>query len=302
VPATAVVHTWEELTEWLVKNGGPAVLKTDGSFGGRGVRVVRTFAEARRAWQALSVQPSLGLAIKRAVVNRDMNHVVPCISRARPVVNVQAFVSGQDANCTVACWKGTILASITACVLETLDPQGPASVIRLVENREISAAVELIVRELRLSGLIGVDFLLDSHGTGNAHLIEMNPRASQIGHLQLGRGRDVPGALRAVLSGEPPRRAARVTESETIALFPQEWLRDPTSSFLRTAYHDVPWEEPDLVRLAIHEPMVQRVWSGLSRRVRQTRARIATGLSANRVPDVGPAKPRGGTVRRGKLA
>ena len=41
--------------------------------------------------------------------------------------------------------------------------------------------------------------------------------------------------LRAVLSGEPLRRTVPVTERDVIALFPQEWRRDSTSAFLRTA-------------------------------------------------------------------
>ena len=37
---------------------------------------------------------------------------------------------------------------------------------------------------------------------------------------------------------------ARAPEHEYVALFPQEWQRDPSSKFLATAFHDVPWEDP----------------------------------------------------------
>jgi predicted ATP-grasp superfamily ATP-dependent carboligase len=90
-----------------------------------------------------------------------MNYPVPSLWRIRPVVNAQAFVWGRDANCTVACWQGTVLASITVSVLETVGTLGPASVIRVIDDREISAAAEAIVRHLRLSGLIGLDFILE---------------------------------------------------------------------------------------------------------------------------------------------
>ncbi|HYX01270.1 MAG TPA: hypothetical protein VE963_04220, partial [Reyranella sp.] len=36
-------------------------------------------------------------------------------------------------------------------------------------------------------------------------------------------------------------------EVSTIALFPQECWRDPTSSFLQLAYHDVPRRSPDFI-------------------------------------------------------
>ena len=44
-----------------------------------------------------------------------------------------------------------------------------------------------------------------------------------------------------------------MTEKDTIALFPQEWLRDPASTFLTSAYHDVPWEEPELLRACVSQ-------------------------------------------------
>ena len=272
-PTMVVVRTREELRTWLRERPFPAVLKTDESYGGRGVRIVGSPTEADHAWRALSTPPSPARAIKRAFVNRDMNYIVPCLRRTRPVVNAQTFVSGRDANCTVACWKGTILGSVTAVVLETVGMLGPASVIRLIENREIAAAVEVIVGRLKLSGLIGLDFILEER-TGHAHLIELNPRATQICHLSLGTGRDLLGPLRAVLSGEPLRRTVPVTERDVIALFPQEWLRDSTSAFLRTAYHDVPWDEPDLLRRCLTETIEVRAWARLSHAARITRRGI----------------------------
>jgi hypothetical protein len=268
-PATSIVRTREELRKWLSGSSFPVVLKTDESYGGRGVRIVDSFTDADRARRALRTPPSLRRAIKRAIVNRDMNYIMPCLCRTRPVVNVQAFVSGQDANCTVACWKGAVLASVTVSVLQTVDSLGPASVIRLVENREISTAAEMIIRRLKLSGLIGLDFILEQE-TGEAYLIEVNPRATQICHLQLGAGHDLLGPLRASISGHSPRQAVPITDNDVIALFPQEWARDSTSGFLGTAYHDVPWDEPDLLRRCMTETIEFRTWSRLS-----TAARVA---------------------------
>jgi hypothetical protein len=118
---------------------------------------------------------------------------------------------------------------------------------------------------LNLSGLHGFDFMLEEQ-TGNAYLIEMNPRATQVGHLALGQGRDIPAALYAVLSGKVVQPAPKVTENATIALFPQEWMRDPASAFLRSAYHDIPWEEPELVRDCVSNRRKQSAWYSRSDR------------------------------------
>jgi len=185
--------------------------------------------------------------------------VWPSLLRKRYVVNAQAFVAGPEATSAVACWKGSVLASLHFEVLKKQDAGGPSTVLRLMESAEMSAAAEKMVRRLELSGLHGFDFMLEEQ-TGNPYLIEINPRATQVGHLTLGPGRDLPAALYAAVTGEVIQTAPKVTEKDTIALFPQEWIRNPASAFLRSSYHDVPWEEPDLVRLGIRRRGNQTAW------------------------------------------
>ena len=271
VPVTSVVRNSQELDTWIERNGLPAVLKSDGTSGGRGVALVHTSEEATRALHRLSAPPSVARAVKRAVVNHDANYLLPCVRRTRQVVSAQAFVAGQDANRTVACWKGRVLASVTVMVVHTVEAQGPASVVKVIDDCEIKDAIEKIVSRLGLSGIVGFDFVVEDR-TGEPYLIEMNPRATQTGHLRLGAGRDLPASLHAVLSGEPLREVPSVTTSDTIAYFPQEWSRDADSRFLSTAYHDVPWEEPNLVRRCIVEVRGLNSWSGFlaNARVKKT--------------------------------
>jgi hypothetical protein len=216
--------------------------------------VVHTLEEAERAFRDLQAPPLLARAAKRALVDQDKSLVWASLLRHRSVVNAQVFVPGREASSTVACSKGAVLASLHFEVVNKRSSAGPSSVIRLIENAEMSAAAEKMVRRLGLSGIHGFDFMLEEH-TGNAHLIEINPRATQVGHLALGAGHDLPAALFSAVSGEPLRPAPKVTENDTITLFPQEWMRDPASPFLSSGYHDVPWEEPELLRAC-----VRRIW------------------------------------------
>jgi hypothetical protein len=251
VPKTEVIANADDLKRWVGRMGFPTVLKANGTCGGEGVRVVDTLEEANRAFRKLQAPPLFVRAAKRAVVNHDKTLLWPALRRRRFVVNAQEYVVGREATSTVACWRGSVLASLHFEVLNKRDSAaGPSSVVRLIENAEMSAAAEKMVRRLNLSGLHGFDFMLEAH-TGNAYLIEINPRATQVGHLALGPGRDLPAALYAALSGAPIHAAPKVTENDTIALFPQEWLRDPESAYLRTAYHDVPWEERELLRACV---------------------------------------------------
>jgi len=259
-PKTEVIANLQDLRNSVVRVGFPMVLKADGTSGGEGVRVVQTMDEAERAFRALQAPPLLARAAKRAFMDRDKTLVWPSLLRHRSIVNAQAFVAGREATSTVACWKGNVLASLHFEVVNKRDAAGPSSVLRAIENAEMLTAAVKMVRRLQLSGIHGFDFMLESH-TGNAYLIEINPRSTQVGHLPLGPGRDLPAALYSVLSGDPLRAAPQVTEKDTITLFPQEWLRDPASPFLTSGYHDVPWEEPELLRACIRKRWKQKIRS-----------------------------------------
>jgi biotin carboxylase len=135
--------------------------------------------------------------------------------------------------------------------LKNLYPRGPASVLRLINNEEMGTTAARLVKRLRLSGIFGFDFRLDTQ-TGQAHFIEMNARPTQISHLAMGTGLNLPVALHAMLFGQPIPPTEPVTKKDIVVLFPQEWNRDPASEFLTSGgYHDIPWQEPGLIKLTV---------------------------------------------------
>jgi hypothetical protein len=105
----------------------------------------------------------------------------------------------------------------------------------------------------------GFDYMLEAN-TGNAYMIEINPRSTQVGHLTLGPGHDLPAALYSAITNQIQQPAPKLTDQTTIALFPQEWLRDPESPYLTSAYHDVPWQESALVRACVQLRRKQKGW------------------------------------------
>src|ERR1700749_391620 len=115
---------------------------------------------------------------------------------------------------------------------------------------------ERVWGRMGLSGVCGIDCMCEA-STGNAYLIEINPRATQVGHIALGAERDLPAALYGAIMGRPGQAGPAGTENDTIALSPHEGARDPESEFLRSAYHDVPWETPDLVHACIRRSRKQ---------------------------------------------
>jgi hypothetical protein len=257
-PKTAEIVNLHDLKQWMTNFGLPTVLKANGTSGGEGVRVVRTREQAERAFRALAAPPLLARALKRAVVDQDQTLLWPSLLRRRPVVNAQEFIAGREATSAVACWQGQVLASLHFEVLQKRDAAGPSSVLRLIDHPEMVAAAERMVRCLKLSGLHGFDFMLEEQ-TGHACLIEINPRSTQVGHLALGPRRDLAAALYSAITGKAVCPGPKITDSNIIALFPQEWMRDPESAYLQSGYHDVPWEEPELLRAGIRKIRKQGV-------------------------------------------
>ena len=249
-PKTSVIANPESLKQWISRTGFPVVLKANGTSGGDGVRVAHSFEDASHALRQLQAPPRWARAVKRALIDQDKTLLWPALMGQRYVVNAQEFVDGREATSAVACWEGQVLADLHFEVLQKRDAAGPSSVLRRIENADMKSATEKMARRLNLSGLHGFDFMLESD-TGNAYLIEINPRATQVGHLALGPGRDLPAALCGAVSGQRCQAAPQVTENDVIALFQQEWMRDPESPFLRSAYHDVPWEERELLRACV---------------------------------------------------
>jgi ATP-grasp domain len=259
IPETAAITTIKGLREWVKQFGLPAVLKADGTNGGEGVRIVRTSQEAEREFHALQAPPLLARAVKRTLLDQDAALLRSAILRQRFVISTQTFVPGSEATSAVACWNGDVIASLHFEVLNKKSAAGYSTVVRLIESAEMTAAGEKIARRLKLSGLYGFDFMLET-ATRNAYLIEMNPRSTQVGHLTLGPGRDIPAAVFSAVSGRIIQVSPAITEKDTIALFPQEWLRDSASPYLHSAYHDVPWEEPELIRACIRSRKKPQPW------------------------------------------
>jgi glutathione synthase/RimK-type ligase-like ATP-grasp enzyme len=265
IPATAVVGAPSELDIFLRQHKFPVVMKVDSTWGGQGVSIVQTHEEARRAFDLLSSRPSMAGAMTRLLLDRDPSVLLNSLKKAPRTVIVQEFIAGTPANRAVACWQGQVLAGISVEAIRTLHPTGPATVVQGIENTQMSEAVDRVVRRLGVSGLWGFDFVLQA-STGAAYLVEANPRATPVCHLPLGAGQGLAAALYTRLTGSAPHTAPAQLEHATVVMFPGEWHRDPGSPYLRSHYHDVPWDEPALVQDCIDRPwsergLIARAWA-----------------------------------------
>ena len=265
VPVTIVVPSAEDMPHALKQTLLPAMIKADQSFGGLGVRLIRTPDEAITGLAAFTKPSSLTAALKGCL--RE-GRLLPYQLRRRfhvPRVSMQACIAGRPANRAVVCENGKVIAGVTVKVLKTMEDYGPATVIETIAHEQISRDVELLVAALGISGFVGFDFMLDSNE--RAWLLELNPRAtpasclfapdaSSLGRALLGR---LDGDLAVV--DDPPA-------GQNIVMFPQEMQRDRNSPLLDGPNHHVPWHAPELVMACLRSVLEPSLYDRMKRLVR----------------------------------
>lgn len=229
-PRHANVFSEADALAFANASGYPLVLKEEESQAGFGVFICKSEAE-------------LKLALLRSSQN-------PAVFSAGLLA--QSFVEGRTAMRVVVAQRGRVLGGLSAIKLETWPRStGPSTCVELIEHAEMKASAAAMIEALGYSGFASFDFMLDGHG--RAHLIELNPRPTPIAHLGERFGsclcRHLYGALTGGAStlGEPQGLPSKVV------LFPQEWVRDQRSPHLvPDVFHDVPWDEPDLVEAYVN--------------------------------------------------
>lgn len=221
--------------------GLPLVVKCDSTWGGDGVAIAHSREEARQAVRNLQRDSRLR-SLVRAVRRKRSYFLSRALRPVTPHITAQRFIAGHPATSAIACWNGMVVAQHHFDVTVS-SGTGPASVITRRDCPRMMAAASAVAREFHLSGLFGLDYMRDANG--DVHLLELNRRAVPTSHLALTD--DLAAALLAAAGG-PARRRAPVTAKDQIALFPREWLRAPASPWLKTAFHDVPWDDPAVVR------------------------------------------------------
>jgi hypothetical protein len=245
VPDTLPMASEADVDHGLSALGLPVVIKSDGSWGGEGVVIARTREEAHAAWRKLAHPPSRLRSLARALRRKDAHFLLAALKPEASPVSMQRFVPGRPAASAFAAHNGKIVALFHYDVLVADATIGPPNVIRRVNDTEMDRAARIVAERFQLSGLHGLDFIRDE--AGQVHLIEINPRATQGGTLPFGEGRDLPAGLAQTLTDSSVGQRSAI-DNDVVAFFPREIRRDPASPYLREGYHDVPHDDPAVLR------------------------------------------------------
>jgi len=246
-PAYSRIESVAEAAEFAGRFGYPVVLKIDASAAGQGVRICRNESDLEPALQSLrsqiaSADSGPGGALERLLFGG--------VTTPQREISVQKFVRGREAMRLFLSRNGEELGGIsTLKFLRGNDGIGPATVVDFVDIPEMARATDRLARHLGHAGFGSLDFLVEDE-TNRAYAIELNSRLTAIAPLGPLVGVDLAGMWRDSLEGRPIR-PARFRAGGRVALFPREWMRDPSSVHLRESFVDAPREDPELLRALV---------------------------------------------------
>ena len=257
----------------------PVLVKADGSWGGKFVRIVESARQARTTICEFQLPGNWPTTLREFLARFMPPWMVQWRSGDLPAVCLQDFVHGSPANRAVVCWEGRVLAGLSVRVHKTVYTFGPASLVEIIDSPEMTETANTLVNHLKLSGLVGFDFVLDSEN--QAWLIEMNPRVTPVSYLGRSDDTNLSAALFSKLTGT--NRPSRFSDAKgkLIALFPQELQRSPHSEFISTGYDDVPWEDPELVLALLNSVLRNGLLKRLGMRRRNRQNSIIQKLQQN---------------------
>jgi hypothetical protein len=245
VPSGCVVESTATALDFARSSGFPVVLKRSFSWGGSGVTICHEESDLLQTWQRLwwrcKVKNRLYTWCDRLRGRRAASFWMP----ADQSITINQYIPGEPAMCQVVAVNGRVLAGAAAHKIQcTPDAKGPSSVLRFVAGGEMLQMASALTCAWELTGFLSFDFMVDA--ADRPWLVECNPRATAIAHLSRLTGDDLCELYYRHFAGIPESVAPKRRELE-VALFPQEWRRDPASPYLTSIYHDVPWDDLDLM-------------------------------------------------------
>ncbi len=246
IPRTRALASPADLERWHEEVASEGVLKADGETAGNGVRIVRSLDAAKLAWRELHAPMSRLTAWKRRIIDRDPLALWSQRERAQRDVIVQELINGRPANSMIACHDGVVLAIVSVVVVASEGPTGASTIVRRVHNEGMERAAELLAGRLKLTGFFGLDYVIDTQ-TDTPYLVELNPRATQLGHFEFANQPSLVAALVASWRGVPGPPCADPVHNDLLAFFPQALAAGPSLTALIAASHlDLPADAPNL--------------------------------------------------------
>lgn len=241
VPRSRTVATMAEAEAAAAAFGWPVYVKQSFGWAGAGVRRCTNPEQLAQAIGPVLRPVPAVRRIGRALLGRDWYPI-------GTAVDVQEEIPGERAMFCALAWRGELVAGFSAVRCMTVEESGPSTVVRLRPDPAMTQSARTLLRALGATGFFGLDFIIGRDGV--PRLIESNPRPNQVLHLGTRVGIDMGAALSAAIAGRRPSSTSASGE-EQVALFPQEWMRDPGAMENLGCFVDVPWHDAELLSFSV---------------------------------------------------
>ncbi len=252
-PPSAPVPYLQVAKGFARDNGWPVVLTREGRTGGDRVRVCYDLDELRASYADLTyTEPprrGLGWALRYAWHSVATGlHVIGDLTQPLqdgPQLAIEIMPPGRPASYSAVSLDGRWLGGFAAVSERVYPPNSAASsAVRLVNDPGMTDAARKLVGRLGFSGFSGLDFRHDE-ATGKLWFLKFNPRPTPLTHLGGFAGGDLCAALLAASTNAHPVPPTKFREA-TVALFPQDWIRDPDAEDRGTDIADLPVDDDRL--------------------------------------------------------
>lgn len=235
-PASLESPSFDAALAFAKNVGFPVLLKRNGYAGGAGVVLCESEAELRAA-----------LANGKANA-RD------------PKFLVQQHLPGPVYGVAISGVSGKAAAAFSFVKHQTAGPLGVACVLKHDRREAMLDHARGLYEAYGMNGYAGIDYILDA--AGEAHLLEINPCIVPKSHFAECFGVDLTAAMLAQLRGAAVPQP-QAPAHQFVALFPNEWARDPASAYLTSAFHDVPWDDPAVLAAIVRDFAERRRATGV---------------------------------------
>lgn len=182
--------------------------------------------------------------------NTSLNQVIESIKKsgyhlsAKRTAILQQQVKGQELTISLAAWKGQLLGYTVVKPLQTQFKNGPSSVIENKYRPHWETSLKALVRKLNLSGFGGLD-VFETNSETLPTVIEVNLRLTHTTPSSRILGNDLVAllyqAMQEKMKSDFPVQHPNVKKS--IAIFPDEIMRDKNSPYLKSLPLDIDWSD-----------------------------------------------------------
>jgi hypothetical protein len=222
IPPPSIIHpTLNDIFNFINKYDFPVALKEDGCWAGNGVTICNSIENIESKFNSIENKPFL----------------------------IQKVIDGVSSQVGLSGIYGEVSGYFSFKKIEHTKKNGPASVIEFLSHKPMLETAKAIYKQSCFTGFCGIDFIIDKKN--KAWLLELNPRIMPSSHLGEVFGFDLVSSFISALKGQHYSKNLN-RRADRIALFPNELLRNPRSHHLTYSYHDVPWDDPGVLKTIIN--------------------------------------------------